>query len=136
MTVKGSNFGSAQTTSPVTFNGVVPGVTSSIASATVVTVTGVGGNGYDLSCVASDFTNLNGASATPTMPVGALACSGRGWVTFPSQPMTTAGRLLDSATGTPFVWRHDYIMDMTLNAPWTNEPGTYQTSVVFTMVAK
>ncbi len=120
----------------VVFANVVPGATSSITSATVVTVTGVGGNGYDLTCVAGDFLNLDGSSSTPTMPVSALSFSGRGWATFPSEPVSTAGRLVDSSAAEPSVWRHDYVIDMTLDAPWRNAAGTYKTTLVYTAVLK
>jgi hypothetical protein len=124
--------------SPTSFDfGVIdPGTSSAISSGTVVTVGGVGLLNYDLTCSASDFSNLTTPTTTPTMPIGFMTYSTRGWKITPVTPFTTTSALVNTSAGTKYVWQHPYVFDYTLNMPWTYEPGAYTTGVRFTAVPR
>jgi len=124
--------------SPTSFDfGVMdPGTSSAISSGTVVTVGGVGLLNYDLTCSASDFSNLTTPTTTPTMPIGFMTYATRGWKITPVTPFTTTAALVNTSAGTKYVWQHPYVFDYTLNMPWTYEPGAYTTGVRFTAVPR
>ncbi|MDO8964862.1 MAG: nidogen-like domain-containing protein [Coriobacteriia bacterium] len=120
----------------VDFGGLFPAVPNTIPGATVVTVGGLGPMAYDLSCAGADFANTATSSATPTMPVGQLTFVTSGWSTAPSRAFSASTLIIDTSTGVPFTWKHDYIFDYTMTLPWTSEPGTYTTSIMYTAVAQ
>ena len=123
-------------TDTVDMGGVNPGQASTIASATTVKVGGIGYVTYDFWCSATDFSNPATGSTTPTMPVSTLSYATSGWVTVGLQPFSVTPYKLDTATGTKYVWEHDYQFDYVLNAPWAFDPGTYTTSVTYTVVSR
>jgi hypothetical protein len=51
----------------------------------------------------------------------------------PPHPQGTPRR---QSVGSPYVCTHDYIVDLALDAPWTNEPGLYATMITYTLVQK
>lgn len=118
----------------VSIPAVDPMVGSAVPTATVVTVSGVGTLNYDFSCSGEDFANSNGASLTPTMPVGMMSFAIRGWHARTSQPFTNLAAVVDSDVGTKYVWNHPYTFDYSLAVPWVFEPGTYNTKVTYTAV--
>jgi hypothetical protein len=111
-----------------------PGDVSSVASAAVVSVGGVGNASYDLYCSADDFMNADTGATMPTLPAGALSFAGRGFATIPSQPFVTSPTLIHTAAGSKYRWGHDYVFDYTFTVPWEFEAGTYSTTVVYTVV--
>jgi sugar lactone lactonase YvrE len=116
----------------VDFGPVSPGVPVAISGATTVSVSGVGTMTYHLTCAAPDFVDTG--TGTKTMPVGSLSFGTRGWVTTSSQPFTNASLDIDTSSGANYRWHHDYTMDLSLTAPWTVEPVSYSTNVVYTVV--
>jgi hypothetical protein len=122
-------------TDTVDLGGVQPGLASTLTSATTVKVGGIGGLTYDFWCSATDFSNGATASVTPTMPVSALSYVTNGQISAGLQPFTTTPYKLDTSTGVPYVWEHDYRFDYVLNAPWAFDPGTYTTTVLYTVVS-
>jgi hypothetical protein len=119
----------------VNFGGVTPALPVTITSATTVSVNGVGAFSYDLSCAAPDFSNVSTASVTPFMPIGSLSFVTNGYKAVAQRVFTNASLMIDSSAGSNFVWKHDYVFDYIMNAPWTTDPGTYQTTIVYTAVA-
>ncbi len=113
-----------------------PGESSTVASATTVLVGGVGDLTYDLWCSAEDFTNTDSGSVTPTMPVDTLTYSTSGWIVQSEQPFTVAPYKLDTSAGDGHVWEHDYRFDFVLTPPWAFDPGTYATTVTYTVVCE
>ena len=123
-------------TGTVDMGGVNPGQASTVINATTVKVGGIGYVTYDFWCNATDFSNAATSSTTPTMPVSTLSYATNGWVTIGSQAFSLAPYKLDTATGTKYVWEHDYQFDYVLNAPWAFDPGTYTTTVTYTVVSR
>lgn len=119
----------------VDFGALLPAFSSTITSATTVSVLGIGNLTCDLSCAAADFSNIATPSATPTMPIGALSFATSGYKTIATQAFTVAPLPIDSSAGAKYRWRHDYIFDYTMLVPWTSAPGTYTTTIVYTAVA-
>ena len=119
----------------VSFGGVTPALPVVMAAATTVSVNGVGAIAYDLTVAAPDFSNVSTASVTPFMPIGALGFVTNGYVTAVQRAFTNAAITVDTSIGSKFVWKHDYVFDYVMNAPWTTAPGTYQTTLVYTAVA-
>jgi hypothetical protein len=119
----------------VTFGGLYPAVPMTIPNATTVSVSGFGNFGYDLFCSAADFSNVDTASPTPTMPVSTLSFSTSGWKTYSARSFTNAPLLVDASTGALHQWRRDYTFDYTMTIPWTSDPSTYTTSIVYTAIA-
>ena len=111
-----------------------PGGQSTVTDATFITVGGVGGITYDLSCSAQDFVNLDSGAAMQTLPAGALSYSADGFATVGWQPFSTLPSLVNSATGGRHRWSHQYVFDYRLTVPWTFEAGTYTTTVMYTAV--
>jgi hypothetical protein len=121
-------------TDVVSMGNISPGVASTVASATTVKVGGVGAITYNFFCSATNFSNVATASATPTMSVNAFSYATSGWITTPTQPFTLTPYNLDTAAGTKFAWEHDYRFDYVLTPPWVIDPGTYTTTVTYTVV--
>lgn len=113
-----------------------PGMVSTVASATAVMVGGYGPMQYDLSCSAADFVNTDPMSPTPTLGIDAMSYMTRGWVVLPSQQFTIAPRTIHGSTGGLSIWQHVYIFDYSIDTPWTCEPGTYTTTVTYTLVLR
>jgi hypothetical protein len=111
-----------------------PGTVSSVSSATVVTVGGIGNLTYDFYCLGYDFINANPMSPTPTMPVNLLKFTTRGWVSAPVAGFQTATTAIDRSSGVKFVWQHPYVFDYTLSVPFSYEPGNYTASITYTAV--
>jgi len=126
----------SMSTDTVDMGTISPGAPSTLASATIVKVGGVGALTYDLWCSAVDFSNSATSSVTPTMPVNALSYSTSGWITAGLQPFASAPYKLDTATGSKYVWEHDYQFGYVLNVPWAFDPGTYTTTVTYTVVSR
>ncbi|MDR3687007.1 MAG: hypothetical protein P4L93_08650 [Coriobacteriia bacterium] len=126
----------SMSTDTVDMGAVSPGAPSTLASATTVKVGGVGALTYDFWCSAVDFSNSATSSVTPTMPVSALSYSTSGWVSVGLQPFVSTPYKLDTATGSKYVWEHDYQFGYVLNAPWAFDPGTYTTTVTYTVVSR
>jgi len=105
-------------------------------SATTVTVGGVGGLSYDLSCQATDFVALHPGSSTPAMSVGVLSFAIRGWTSRSLAPFSSTSVLIGSSTGTPHVWSHPYIFDLQMTVPYDYEPGEYRSTLTFTAVLR
>jgi hypothetical protein len=124
----------SMSTDTVNMGGVNPGQPSTVTSATTVKVGGVGNFTYDFWCSGTDFTNDATSSATPSMPVGTLSYATNGWVTLGPQAVTNAPNKVDTSNGTKYVWEHDYKFDYVLNASWANDPGSYTTTVLYTVV--
>lgn len=122
-------------TDTVSMGTLNPGAPSTVASATTVKVGGIGTIGYDLWCSAVDFSNAASGSPTPTMPVNSLSYATNGWVSLGQQPFTLTPYKLDTASGVKYTWEHDYRFDYVLNPPWANDPGTYTTTVTYTVVS-
>jgi hypothetical protein len=122
--------------STVTFGGMDPDVPSTITTASIVSVKGVGAIGYDLTCEAPDFINADPMSDTPTMAIDVMDYITRGWMSVGTRPFTTGPQVVHSDTGVPFSWSHAYIFDYAMTVPWTSSPGTYTTSVLYTAVSK
>jgi chitodextrinase len=122
-------------TPSVNFGGVTPLQPVTVTGATTVSVNGIGAFAYDLTCAAPDFSNVSTASVTPFMPIGSLSFVTKGYKSVAQQSFTTASLNIDSSTGSSSVWKHDYTFDYIMDAPWTTDPGTYQTTVVYTAVA-
>jgi hypothetical protein len=72
---------------------------------------------------------------TPFMPIGSLSFVTKGYKSVAQRTFTIATLTVDSSSGSNFVWKHDYVFDYVMNAPWITDPGTYQTTVVYTAVA-
>jgi hypothetical protein len=123
-------------TATVELGDVSPGVASTVASATTVKVGGIGGLTYDVSCSAAVFRNLDVGSSTPTMPVESLVYSTHGTVSLDPRPFSTSSYLLATTAGSEFVWEHPYRFDYVLTVPWASEPGTYTTTVLYTVVER
>jgi hypothetical protein len=121
-------------TDTVDMGSVNPGQASTTTSATTVKVGGVGNFTYDFWCSGTDFSNDDTSSATPSMPVSTLSYATNGWVTLGPQAVTNAPNKLDTSNGTKYVWEHDYNFDYALNASWSNDPGSYTTTVLYTVV--
>jgi len=126
----------SMSTDIVDMGGVTPGQATTVANATTVKVGGIGYVTYDFWCSGTDFSNAATSSTTPTMSVGTLSYVTNGWVTIASQPFSLSPYKLDTATGTKYVWEHDYQFDYVLNAPWASDPGTYTTTVTYTVVSR
>ena len=125
------------TIDPTAFSlgGVDPGIVSSYANATSVSVGGVGVFPYDLSCSCLDFSSVSTASATPTMPASLMSYQVHGSATVPLTPFSTGSRLVATDSGTPSLWIKPYVFDYTLSVPWAYSPGTYTTQITYTAVA-
>lgn len=123
-------------TTSINFGGVAPALPVTITSATTVSVNGIGPFPYDLTCAAPDFSNVSTAAVTPYMPIGSLSFVTKGYKAVAQRSFTNASLTVDSSVGANFVWKHDYIFDYIMNAPWITDPGTYQTSIVYTAVAR
>jgi hypothetical protein len=115
----------------VDFASLVPGTPSTISDAAIVSVSGMGAIGYELSCAAADFS---GPGAT-TMPIGALHFATRGYLTLADTAFTNAKLVIGTSTGGPALWAHDYIFDLTMSVPWTSDPEAYATTIVYTVVS-
>jgi hypothetical protein len=126
----------SMSTDTVDMGTISPGLGSTLTSATTVKVGGISGLTYDFWCSAVDFSNGATSSVTPTMPVSTLSYATDGWVTVGLQPFSLAPYKLDTATGTSGVWQHDYRFDYVLNVPWAFDPGTYTTTVTYTVVTR
>jgi hypothetical protein len=122
-------------TDTVDMGTLTPGSPSTVTSATTVKVGGVGTLSYDFWCSATDFSNSTTSSVTPTMSVSTLSYATNGWVTTAAQPFTVVPFKLDTSAGSTYVWEHAYRFDYALSAPWANDPGTYTTSVLYTVVS-
>ena len=70
------------------------------------------------------------------MPVSTLSYTTSGQVTIGLQPFSLAPQKLNTASGSKYVWEHDYRFGYILNAPWAFEPGTYTTTVMYTVVSR
>ncbi len=112
-----------------------PGMASTVTSAAIVTVGGVGSQQYDFLCSADDFTNADPLALMPTLPASALSFTGRGFAAIPLQPFSTVPAAINTATGSKYAWTHEYVFDYTFDAPWTFDAGVYSTTVVYTVVA-
>ena len=119
----------------VNFGGVTPALPVTVTGATTVSVNGVGAFAYDLTVSAPDFANVSTASVTPFMSIGSLGFVTKGYVTAAQRSFTNFSTNVDSSTGGKFVWKHDYVFDYVMKAPWTTDPGTYTTTIVYTAVA-
>jgi hypothetical protein len=115
----------------VAFASLVPGTPTTISDAATVSVRGFGAVGYELSCAASDFA---GPGAL-TIPIGALHFATRGFRTIGDTAFTNAPLSIVTSSGTPTLWSHDYIFDLTMSVPWTSDPESYSTSIVYTVVS-
>jgi hypothetical protein len=120
----------------VAFGDVDPDLPSFISNATMVTVSGVGLIGYDLTASGQDFANTTLGSFTPTMPIGMMSYTTRGWKSAPVTSFTTSEQPIDSVTGVKYVWHHPYIFDYTLILPWVYSPGDYVTNVTYTAIER
>lgn len=120
----------------VLMTGVEPGISTTFADATTVSVGGQGTSGFDLTCSAPNFTNADLASPTPTFPIGAMAFATRGRLTAPAKPFSNSPVVVDSTNGTATEWQYDYILDFALEVPLENEPGTYTTIITYTLVPR
>lgn len=125
----------SMSTDAVDVGSINPGQASTVTSATTVKVGGVGNLTYDFWCSAADFDNADAMSQTPTMSVDALSYATFGQVGIPLQQFTLAPYKINTSVGTKYVWQHDYRFDYVLTAPWTSEPGTYTTKVLYTVVS-
>ena len=114
------------------FGAVMPGIATTMSSAATVTVGGIGASTYNLSCAAQDFKDTG--TGTKAMPIGSLAFDVRGWANGSWRPFTSAPLTVDSSTGTKYRWSHDYIVDLAMTAPWTVDPLSYSTTIVYTVV--
>ena len=123
-------------TNSVDIGNVTPGLASTLASATTVKVGGVGNAPYDFSCSATDFSNAATASVTPTMPVSMLSYGTSGYQTVGLRTFSNAPQMVDTSTGAKYVWQHDYRFDYVLNVPWAFDPGTYTTTITYTVVSR
>ena len=119
----------------VNFGAVTPALPVTVTGATTVSVNGVGAFAYDLTVAAPDFSNVSTAAAQPFMPIGSLGFVTKGYVSAAQRTFTNAAITVDTSTGSKFVWKHDYVFDFVMAAPWTTDPGTYQTAIVYTAVA-
>jgi hypothetical protein len=124
----------SMSTDTVNMGGVNPGQASTVTSATTVKVGGVGNFAYDFWCSGTDFSNDDTTSPTPSMPISTLSFATNGWITAGPQTVTNAPNKLDTSNGTKYVWEHDYNFDYALNASWANDPGSYTTTVLYTVV--
>ncbi len=115
---------------------VDPGMVSTVTSATAVTVGGYGVMQYELSCIAGDFANADPFSPTPTLGINVMSYATRGWVTLPLQQFGLTPHIINTATGDVTMWQHDYVFDYSIDTPWTCEPGTYTTTVTYTLVLR
>jgi hypothetical protein len=70
------------------------------------------------------------------MSISALSYVTSGQISLAQTPFTLGQYLLDTSTGSNFVWEHDYRFDYVLNPPWTSSPSTYTTNVVYTVVER
>lgn len=122
-------------TANVNFGGVTPALPVTVTGATTVSVNGVGAFAYDLTVAAPDFSNVSTAAAQPFMPIGSLGFVTKGYVSAAQRTFTNAAITVDTSNGSKFVWKHDYVFDFVMAAPWTTDPGTYQTTIVYTAVA-
>ena len=113
-----------------------PGQASTVASATTVKVGGIGTISYDFWTSAVDFSNAATSSLTPTMPASLLSYTTSGWISVGPQPFSTTPYKLDSSTGVKYVWEHDYRFDYVLSPSWVFEPGTYTTTVTYSVVSQ
>ncbi len=122
--------------SSVDMSGITPGEPSTVASATTVSIGGIGAIAYDLTCSAPDFMSTDALSPTPTFPIGAMTYTTHGRVEIPARPFTINPVVIDSSVGTATQWRYDYRLDFSIVVPLSNEPGTYTTTVTYTFVPK
>ncbi len=122
--------------SNVDFGVLVPGTPSTVPSATTVAVGSVGSILYDLTCSAVDFSMITTVTPAPTFPASSLEFATTGFKVIPLQPFSTSPSAIDSGIGQRYAWQHDYRFDYTLTIPWDAQAGTYQTSIVYTAVAR
>jgi hypothetical protein len=122
-------------TDTVNMGAVNPGQASTVASATIIKVGGVGNLTYDFWCSATDFLNSDTMSVTPTMSVDSLSYVTSGQVSIPYRQFSLAPYKINTSVGSKYVWQHDYRFGYELTAPWTVDPGTYTTKVLYTVVA-
>ncbi len=113
-----------------------PGATSTITSATAITVGGVGIFAYDLSVACADFTNVATASVTPTMPASLMSFAMYGSAALPMTSFSPTSQVIASSTGVKYVWNRPYFFDYQLTVPWDVAPGSYTTQVTYTAVAR
>jgi hypothetical protein len=125
----------SMSTDTVDVGNVNPGQASTVASATTVKVGGIGNLTYDFWCSAENFDNTDAMSQTPTMSVDALSYETFGQVGIPLQQFTLVPYKINTSVGTKYVWQHDYRFDYVLTAPWSADPGTYTTKVLYTVVS-
>jgi hypothetical protein len=123
-------------TDTVDMGAIAPGLASTLTSATTVRIGGVGGLTYDFYSSATDFSNSATSSITPTMPVGTLAYTASGYVNKGITTFTAVPTILDTSVGNGYVWQHDYRFDYILTVPWAFDPGTYTTTVTYTVVSR
>ncbi len=122
--------------SAVDLGGTDPGDSYAVADATTVAVGGVGGFDYELLCSAQDFVNTDSGAPMQTLPASALSFTTGGFVTVPTQPFSTAPIVLHAATGSGYLWSHEYVFDYLFVVPWSFEAGTYITTVTYTAVSE
>jgi hypothetical protein len=120
----------------VAFGGLSPGVPVTLPGIETVSVRGIGLSTYDFSCAAADFSNVDTASPSASMPVGVLSFATSGYRTLPVRTFTAASLLIDTASGAAGSWQHDYVFDYSMTVPWSSEPSTYTTSIQYTVVSK
>lgn len=116
----------------VNLGAVDPGVTSNLASGTVVAVGGVGVSNYSLSVSALDFTNSATPSVPPTMPAASMSYATRGWATVGPTPFSTSATTVWNSVGSRYQWQQTYIFDYSINVGYNYDPGAYTTKLTFT----
>lgn len=119
---------------PVDMGILDPGLSSTVTSATCVTVNGVGPVNYSFSLSSTDLSLNTSASIPPTIPAAAMSFMVHGQTTAGPVPFSTSPAWLGNSTGGQYLWKQEYFFDLTLSADWMYSPGDYTGTITFTVV--
>lgn len=111
---------------------VYPNVASTLPSAAIVSVGGVGAINYTLTTASTDFTNVTTSSTPPTMPASAMSYSTRGWHVIGPTAFSNSPAAVWTDTGTRYVWQQTYIFDFSITVGYQYSPGDYKSGLTFT----
>ena len=115
----------------VNFGAVDPATTTTMSTATTITVSGFSPLSYTLSAQGADFTGSLGA----TMPASLLSYQMYGAATVPWTSLSNAQQTLATGLGVHGRWQQSYYLDYRVSIPYTYQPDTYSVPVLYTLVA-